>query len=228
MRTIYKESLLLSTSFVLTCAAGVTSSLYTWNNQMNGVKLSDVMHEILPDWSDTFAFPTVIFIVQYLIVLLSIKNRFKMLAQFVFLNCVVLTIRSISITATVLPNAVEKNFCAKRPDNIFEFISYMLEYGTCGDFCFSGHTSTSTLSYLTVARFGKNNFLKYLQLSLVFVMIFFLLAMRWHYSVDCLLAVIISALIFRVYYQEEREQLWYFNSCSKRVGSKVTIYDDGL
>jgi hypothetical protein len=231
---IYRTSLFLSLCFIITCTTGVFSTLYAWNNQTDGVKIKDIMHSVLPDWSNLFSFPNLIFPLQWLLAMFSIEDRFKTVAQFIFLNCIVLTLRSISITLTVLPNPVDKEFCLKRPDNIFELIDYM-RYGTCGDFCFSGHTSTSMLTYLTVLRFGKRQILKQVQLAFVVFMVFLLLAMRWHYSVDCFIALLISYFIFDKYYAEEDDSIFYFNSCSSKrrkrllsVAKQLTIYDDDL
>lgn len=229
MNDIYKESIFLSLIFVLTCASGVLSSLYAWNNQTDGVVIVDVFHSFLPDFSNFFSFPNVIFPLQYVLALISIKDeRFQRVAQFVFLNCVVLTLRSVAITLTVLPNAVTKDFCSRRPDNVFEIIEYIFTHGTCGDFCFSGHTTTSILTYLTVIKYSKNTMQKAAQLFLLVVMVFVLLSMRWHYSIDCFVALLLSYFIFEKYYHEEDEKVYYFNSCSKKRRKRILSEDRGI
>jgi len=229
MNDIYKESIFLSIIFVLTCASGVLSSLYAWNNQTDGVVIADLFHKLLPDISNVFAFPNVIFPLQSLLALISTKEEhFQRVAQFVFLNCVVLTLRSVAITLTVLPNAITKDFCSKRPDNVFEIIEYIFTHGTCGDFCFSGHTTTSTLTYLTVVKYSKNTVQKAAQLFLLVVMVFVLLSMRWHYSIDCFVALLLSYFIFEKYYCEEDEKVYYFNSCSKKRMKRILSEDRGI
>ena len=156
-----------------------------------------------------------IVILQYILTISSfqITARWKLVAQFVFLQCIITTTRAITISLTILPDIVEYNYCKQRPDNFFQVLSYMIQYGTCGEYMFSGHTATSFLTYLFVAKHSKWKWNKWVVGILTDTVIVFLLLQRWHYTVDCLVAVIIVWLLFTVYkWNEKKYKYWFYFS----------------
>lgn len=227
MNDIQKESLFLFSVVLFTCVAGVLSTFYTWRNQTMNVLIVDVFHSFLPDLSDWFSIPNIIFPLQFAFALASVvQERLQIAAQFIFLLCVLLNLRAIAIVVTVLPNAVTKPFCETAPSNVFQTIEFIFRYGTCGDFCFSGHTTTSLLTFLFVRRFAYDK--SHVQLALLFLMVLFLLLLRWHYTLDCFIAILLCTTMFEFYFTQRDEQIFYFNAFSQKRRKRILSEDDGI
>jgi len=208
--------------------AGVTAVLatwYTWNNQIVNNPLPDVLFDILPDLSDiTIPIPNYIYLAQFIVAILSFQNekKLQLVVQYIFLQSVLTTIRAITVSVTILPNIHLYEYCKKEPGDFFEVFTNIIEHGTCGDYMWSGHTASSFILYMFVHRHKSNYFFELLVGLLFGGMILFLILQRWHYTVDIIIAVIVTWLTFQFYKQFENDTSpWYFSSfkwsnlCSK-------------
>tara|TARA_B100001142_G_C13818113_1_gene455400 strand:- start:80 stop:391 length:312 start_codon:yes stop_codon:yes gene_type:complete len=83
----------------------------------------------------------------------------------------------------------------------------MIQYGTCADYMFSGHTATSTLSWLmSDTPYKTINFILLTQVAL------FLLLQRWHYTVDIIVGFVVAWGLHYVYVNNTSKEWYYFNS----------------
>ena len=208
---------------ILTCCvagvAGVLSSWLVWNHQNINNKLEDILFLILPNLSRIeYPIPNYIAIAQYILGFISFEfdKSFKYLGQFLFLQSIVTILRSITISLTILPTIHLYPYCNGKMDDFFTVFWTVLRYGTCGDYMYSGHTASSMLVYLFVHRHGVGYIYEILSGLLLGAIMLTLLIMRWHYSVDILIAVIIIWMgfkLYKVYETSEYGSAWfYFNS----------------
>lgn len=248
---------------LVTAALGVLSTWFVWDHQSGGDPLPDVTFQLLDhlglDWSDTeFPIPNVIAATMYGLAILSIrpKYRLKIAAQFVFLECILTSIRAITVMVTLFPNIHLYPYCTERPGGFFEAMIWILTKGTCADYMFSGHTSTAFLCYMFVHKEGQRraeerrlgldskeeeiycnccydafcrgclrclnrvesgiktcyntgtccfgfNWIEVTSLILHICLMLALLLQRWHYTVDIIVAIVITWLAFSYYKDHE-------------------------
>ena len=210
---MWKEVLFLLLTLLLSLYVAVISSWYTCNNQIVGVKLNDILFEIMPDLSDRFAlhFPTYVLMLQLslgLVSLFSSTNVYKYTAQFIFLQALVTALRAISVAVTTLPNIQVYEHCETPITSFAHAFSHMLNYGTCGDYMFSGHTAMASLIYLFVREHSRYYVYAIISVVLLVCQIVFLILLRWHYSVDILIGCIITAMLFRNFKAYEKSEKW--------------------
>lgn len=232
MNSARKELLYFFLYTIITFVIAGFAAWFVWNSQStNEVPLYDVMFEILPDWSDvTFPVPNVIFIAQALIVIFAIKEpKYKYICQHLFLNCTLLAVRGFTTSSTHMPNIRVYDYCKERPDNWFRALTLMITYGTCSDYMFSGHTVTSFLLFLFAYTHTSRVYVILNGLLLCGV-IFSLWVLRWHYTSDILIALIVTWLTFVLYkdHEKDNETWFYFSSFTRnwkceRIGSSSEI-----
>lgn len=189
---------------------GILSTWYIWNHQIDAKPLPDVILDNIYDISDVeFGIVNILVILQYIIGIYSFKreDRWKYFAQTLFLQSIITIFRSITASSTLLPNLHVYDYCKKRPDNFFQVLGYMIWYGTCADYMFSGHTATSTLAWLmTEAPYKTFN------LILLGGVVLFLLLQRWHYTVDIIVGFVVAWALHYVYIKNTSNEWYYFNS----------------
>jgi hypothetical protein len=226
-----KDALYLILTCLFTSIVGVFSTWLVWHNQNTTDRLEDLFFMILPNWSEiTYPIPNYISIAIYIAGFISFefKDSFKFLAQFIFLQCVLTSLRAVTVSLTFLPNIYVYEYCKDRPSDFFSVLWYMMRYGTCADYLYSGHTASGFLMYMFVHRHGRNYFFEILTGLLLGFLLIFLLLMRWHYSVDIALAIIIVWLLFKYYKDHENElkdTWWIYFSSFTIPRTKRTIYD---
>jgi len=242
---------------LVTTLLGVISTEYVWDHQSGGDPLPDVTFQLFDrlgwDWSaNEFPIPNVIAGIMYGIAILSVrpKYRLKIAMQFIFIECVLTSIRAITVMVTLFPNIHLYPYCEERPGTLLETAIKMVQHGTCADYMFSGHTSTAFLCYMFVHKESERreqekqrqiapddetiycaccqgcmkcfnrveraitscyaignrcgcNWIETISLTLHFCLMFALLLQRWHYTVDIIVAVVITWLAFKVYKDQE-------------------------
>lgn len=155
--------------------------------------LYDIIISNTPDLSKYHYIPNILmfFISVFLLIPLFFKNYKLFISFFKYFSIIVL-LRTITTQVTVLPPQTE----CKYEKNFFN-IFYMCLNGHYIDKIFSGHTSASLLIVLLYFRYNildKN--LLYLLLGLQILLAFSLILTRSHYTIDILIAYIITFGIF--------------------------------
>ena len=217
MNKVLRE-LILGFLFVLcTWIISTLAAWFVWSNQSDTVdSLFDIFFNVLPDWSDIdLPIPNYIGSAQIVLGIIGLANdRYHYIAQFLFLNCCLLILRATTVSSTLLPNIKMYDYCKERPDNFFRLVELMILHGTCSDYMFSGHTATSMLVYMFSHRHKSLYVYEIIAGVSLGGMIFSLLVLRWHYTSDILIAIIIVWLLFKLYkdYEEKSDAWFYFNS----------------
>lgn len=230
---MYKEIVFLVLTILITLFIAILSTWWNWNNQVVGVKLHDIFFDVLPDLSDVETpFPNYILLVQLFFGIISFRSNstYKYIAQFIFLQSILSAVRAVSVAITTLPNIRVYEHCEKEVSSFFQVLEYMIIYGTCGDYMFSGHTATAFLTYMFVHKHGSYYAWEILSGLLLGAQMFVLLLLRWHYSVDILIACIITWLVFRFYKRYEQVDYWsdfwfYFKVFEKKCDAEPVTYD---
>mgnify|MGYP001230395086 CR=1 FL=1 len=216
-----KQLGLLVLSVVVSLVAAVLATWLAWNEQPNGDPLQDPAFDILPNWSN-IEFPIVnLFVIcQYVIGALAFKKRTKYVAQFIFVQCVITFLRALTVSISHIPNIHVYEYCKTRPTGFIEVLHLMITHGTCADYMFSGHTATSLLALLFTVYHGNRKCCccgKYVAITISLILfvltVVFLLLQRWHYTMDILIATIITVLLFYLYkiYDKQEKKWFYFN-----------------
>lgn len=220
----WEEVALLFLVALTSLVISILAIWYIWLNQSGQKPLPDILLDNIPDLSDIeFAIVNTIVVVQYIVGILSFPSRyrFQLIAQFIFLQSVLTTLRAGTSSVTLLPNIHVYPHCEKRPDNFFQVLWYMIQYGTCADYMFSGHTATSTLAWLFTCKW---KYLNVVNGVLLLGVITFLLLQRWHYTVDIIIGFIITCALYIVYYKYQSCSWWYFNSLRIKSREERTDY----
>ncbi len=224
--SILNDLLLLLASILIALTAGILSTWYVWNNQLkNSSPLHDILFDILWDWSHiTTPYVNIIVVVQYIIGIIAYPKeiRWKIVAQFIFLQCIITFVRSITVSVTLLPNIHIYPYCEVPISTFWEALGNMLTHGTCADYMFSGHTATSFLAWLFVNKYA-NTYASIFVGVCTDVVIVLLILQRWHYTVDIVIAIIIIWLLFVFY--EWHQDLY---KSALREAKRVRAYDVSL
>jgi hypothetical protein len=147
------------------------------------IKLYDASHILLPDLHDYRGiYDTLFYLFMISILLLSNKGKIEFIRELI----IIYFIRSITIIFTILP---KHDKCEHTPD-ILTYIS-----GGCFDKVFSGHT---TFVMLLTFFLMRENFINLpMVIGINVANIIGILAIRSHYSVDVLLAGIITFFVYK-------------------------------
>lgn len=79
------------------------------------------------------------------------------------------------------------------------FPSLIVTYFTTSDFFFSGHTGVATLGALNIANYKyKNSLLFFLAIILVALQVFFIISMRFHWSIDVITGIFAACTAFMI------------------------------
>ena len=166
------------------------------NTHMQGV-MHDVFHRYIPDFRDKqivekyYDLYSSIPIVLFLMLCVYSKD-FKPLNNYTILFSVMHIIRCIFYSMTVLPDPSGQCQFGKI-NSISLFFDYILR-GTCRDLMFSGHTATILLSW----KFLEDDFKipSYIGLLHTTGMIGTMMALRKHYSIDVVIAILVTSLLY--------------------------------
>ena len=210
-----RELIYLIIFIVLTWVIATYAVWYAWHYQDKSPDvLYDFLFQLFPNRSDiTAPIPNYIGFAQMFLTLISLdKNHWTYVCQFLFLNSLVLLLRSFTSTLTLLPNIHTYEYCKERPTSFFDVVNKQINYGTCADYMFSGHTALVFLLYMFVHKHKKYYISELLSGLLVGAMIITLIILRWHYTIDIVVAIIIVFLLFKYYKDYENKNYWFYFS----------------
>ena len=221
--SIQTEILFLFGTLLTSWVLATLAVWYAWEFQdTSGTKLYDLFFQILPDFSYINSpVPNYIVFASAICTLISLeKQHWGYLCQFLLLNSVILLLRSFTTTMTLLPNIYVYDFCKETPKTFFEVVEKQIEYGTCADYMFSGHTAVVFLLYMFTHRHKFNYVFEFVNGLLLGGMVLALLLLRWHYTIDILVAIVIVFLIFKYYKDYEKLGYWFYFPEMKKLNFK--------
>jgi hypothetical protein len=150
------------------------------------VHIYDVGHNILPNFSDN----KILLFMKDLATLLVLCFGFGVFTEFIEYFIVILAIRHVFITATILPQTLTD------PNKDLSFKYYYYLKGHCYDKIFSGHFSISILLSLILYHRGIIKNMNLLVLYNLFNA-FLILSTHSHYTIDLLVSIPIVFLVYQ-------------------------------
>ena len=157
-------------------------------NEYNNNQLYDIIASNTPNLQEYCDIINVVILIFIIPFLLNYKTDY-LISIFKYISIIIL-LRGILNIVTILPS------CHKQDCDNQSYFRYLI--GHCNDKIFSGHISVSLiLIYLIYKnKLVNKTVLNIYNLLLLFISIFIILC-RWHYTVDVLLAYIITGFIIK-------------------------------
>ena len=180
--------------------SGIALLWTDYKRPMDGVVEGDILHKCLPYFPNTVLFFNIIMCIHVFVcvaIIMFDKRRTIAAKRFMMIYTIVLTMRDISMSVTSFPDPSER--CAHpkptsfvvNPKTIFVAITGGL---TCGDMIFSGHL----IAFLVPCVIHTHFYANWVSLGLwanTFLGAFLIISSHFHYTVDCVLAILIVPLI---------------------------------
>jgi len=197
--TRYQEATLTRLAFAAVCF-GAALGINVFTNAIASRRypkipaLPDVLFETVPHLVEFFDTPDIVLYViigATLLFVLWEDRRWIITKRTFFIWALCLYLRCICVPLTNLPDASQR--CETLQQK-----SMKLLRGSCGDLIFSGHTVAFILMALTMTQYARSVALKILVWLVVAFGIASIIATHRHYSVDVVLAVIITTLVYEV------------------------------
>ncbi|ORX72486.1 hypothetical protein DL89DRAFT_266064 [Linderina pennispora] len=132
------------------------------------------------------------------------QAKLVLLRRVAWMMGVLYFLRSITISLTTMPPSI-KGCVPVLPKDTNELLahipgSFTGEVGACTDKIFSGHTTILVISFLFWTRYARHwAFIAYSAIHTI-AGILSVLAVRYHYSIDVLLAIILTYFVHHAYY----------------------------
>lgn len=154
-------------------------------------KLFDIGHEWIPyrSWSNTVVEILISLIFGSVIYLYFFqeKHRIQPITDIFYLLSVIIFLRCIFFTVTLLPKSDKK-------------CQHSFLFSSCNDLLFSGHTSKTLILLLVMHHYGLFSPLQQnLYLLLFLAMVYFIVSSRIHYTIDVLLAILLTYFVYLFY-----------------------------
>ena len=152
----------------------------------NNKDLYDIIASNTPNLHNYCEIVNVVLLIFFIPFLLNFKTKY-LVSFFKYLSIVIL-LRSILNFATILPS------CNNEKCHNESYFKYLI--GHCNDKIFSGHISVGIILIYLLYKYKLLNKLTFtiFLIMLLFISVFIILC-RWHYTVDVLLAYIITGFI---------------------------------
>ena len=208
MREIYY----LAVSILITIWLCVLAVWYVWVSQTDG-KLVDSGFALIPDLSDSeFVYMPNVGLGILFVCFLWVSENYGVLGQLAVLQCGFSILRTVTVSATLLPNIKVYDFCKEKPDSLWQTVEFIMVHGTCSDYMFSGHTVTAMLLYLFVNKYRKSYWTELIAGLVLGATLFSLLLFRWHYTDDIIIAVVLVWFVFQFYFQyaQDYSKYWFY------------------
>jgi len=152
--------------------------------------LYDKLHNILPILSAHLPDIGLIFLVLYFILRWIIKD-ISILINFLWIVSLLFIGRAILISITKFPRILK--YCE---NNNYCFNIFMKSWNKCPDYMYSGHTIHCVLIALFTLYLPCKYIEKIIIILATIIELIFIIASRMHYTIDVLVALLVTILIF--------------------------------
>jgi hypothetical protein len=156
--------------------------------------LYDSGHNVLPLVPKIYADMTVISIVSYFILRWGFLYP-KTLENYLWLATILFIGRIAMFSVTQLPPPIP-GCSSKKPDEPIHFQVMRTKWQECKDLIYSGHTFHTVLVLLFILYLSNSNLEKLIITVVSGIALVLIIASRIHYTVDVLLATLITILVF--------------------------------
>lgn len=164
-----------------------THQLGKWHyehNEPNG-KVFDLLHHLTPDLSEYYKYNDIT-LICVMISFLFVPNSLSILKEFLGKFVLIMFVRALTIMSTILP---KHETCPSQNLTWYQMIK-----GQCYDKVFSGHTAFVLLATLIYLRESIISFPIFLGINAVNITSIILT--RSHYTIDVILAIVITYLVY--------------------------------
>ena len=167
------------------------SNIYThelgkwfYEHKKSDGKVFDILHEITPDLHDYKDYNDIILILTT-VSLLFVPNSLSIIKEFTGKFLLIMFVRALTIVSTILPKH-------QKCESNLRWYHYIK--GQCYDKVFSGHTAFVLLATLIYLREGIISFPVFCAIN--FANWTSILLTRSHYTIDIVLAIVITLLVY--------------------------------
>ena len=174
--------------FIIMLCQYLADAMGTLHYEKDGkTDIFDIAHKYLPDLHN---YHWIVNIIAFVLIIYTFLHNsgVGVFKDLLFALPIVFLIRALTIVSTVLP----KHENCVVSDNIFVIF---MNGGGCYDKIFSGHTSFVVLLTLSMYDYGLINTLSFWITNITNCLL--LLLTRAHYTVDIILGVVISYLVYK-------------------------------
>jgi len=201
----------------------VTVANYYVLNHMDG-QLHDISFEMLPNWSGiTVPVPNYLLLIQVVCILFGLRPFVQTTCQIIFVVSVLQFVRAVTIVSTMLPlTVVEQHSEHCKPTTYLNTFLVVATGSTCGDYLFSGHMATSVLFMLFTVQRTRSACCFHTSIACTVLMPVALILMRWHYTDDILIGLLLSTLFFLVYDTHKESDKWFYFAGHYQYGTIKT------
>jgi len=187
----YLESLPLWI-YVIPYLINIFSTYYFTNNvfmkEYNNYDLHDIIASNTPNLHKYCEIINIVILLFIIPFILNYKTKY-LISIFKYLS-IILLLRCILNSVTILPS------CNSEECNNESYLKYL--FGHCNDKIFSGHISVSIILIYLINKYKLvNKSIFNILIILLLCTSIFIILCRWHYTVDVLLAYIITGFIIK-------------------------------
>ncbi|PVZ98895.1 hypothetical protein BB558_005105 [Smittium angustum] len=161
------------------------------------------------------------------------RSRIVVFRRCMWMGGFIYVFRSITLSVTTLPptlgsQCIRQDITGLNASQYFSIVFKLLggELKSCTDNMFSGHASISTLCFMLWWTYCKNKLIVTYSAVHTIVTMYIILATRLHYTVDLLLAIIVTLCVHYIYFSSlehhyRRNHLASCNSYPVRLSNTI-------
>lgn len=169
--------LLLFITYILSVNYVYDKGFNAFNN--NKIVLPDLGFNLINNLTNNiwlYNFKEILFGLYILYFIILINNNYKLIKEFIITCGIILIIKNILFTSTILPDPSQK--CTLF--NLYNFIK-----GSCYDLIISSHSVLLFVSLLIIINNKLLDFYKLLTcIIVIFIILFLIIGLRQHYTLD--------------------------------------------
>ncbi len=178
---------------------------YGTNNSIADTALPDIGHQLLPHFDDEALLD---FSVNSMAILAIVRVLFtdrpqRALRRLLWIQATIHALRGLVLFVTTLPNPYTNECLDSSNQNVFYLalrVSFRLSI-TCSDITISGHSCTTTSAILFQLLYTRMGWLAQLAALVYLSAVWcFIVASRYHYTVDVVLGAILTFSVYSMYH----------------------------
>lgn len=188
---LYSYTLFYIAYFIIApfCKKRIYNIAETFYKNYHQKPLYDLLHQIIPysKYSKYIREGITIFIVISIFFFFFLKPNISFFYSLLFTYGILIILRSFLFNLTLLPKSTHE-------------CNYSTYFSSCNDLLFSGHVSKILILLILANKYNiiPNHFVN-IYYFLFFIMIYFILSSRGHYTIDIIIAILIVYFIYFMY-----------------------------
>lgn len=177
------------------------------NKSINATSLPDIGFQLLPHINSMYSNLMLVFFVIYYCLRFFRKKNSNEIARLIWCLTILFSFRLVTFLVTHFPPATSE--CIHKSDAdpiIWNVVGFLMtkNFNSCLDYMFSGHVIYLITLYLSLSNLSKyllENIFFFLYITISIITI---IASRLHYTVDVMVAIILSGYCYNYYALKDR------------------------